>query len=99
MVDLVLIRVDAWKSVADSYAAFPGAAGLRSTSATFLRSSTNYLISSCGVSSSGARRIDDGSFKVTQHRGEFVPSELAHYVTATVHPASLPSQPRRGGRQ
>ena len=29
------------------------------------------------------------SFKVTQHRGEFVTSELAPFVTATVHPSSI----------
>jgi len=29
------------------------------------------------------------TFKVTEHRGELLRSELAPYVTATVHPSSL----------
>lgn len=29
------------------------------------------------------------SFRVTQHRGEFVDSPLAPLVTATVHPSSI----------
>jgi uracil-DNA glycosylase len=28
-------------------------------------------------------------FRVTHHRGEFVPSKLARYVSATVHPSSI----------
>jgi len=41
-------------------------------------------------------------FRVTQHRGEFIQSELAPYVTATEHPSSIlraPEEARRAEMQ
>jgi len=39
------------------------------------------------------------SFRVTQHRGEFVDSELPALVTATVHPSSILRLPDRDERE
>jgi uracil-DNA glycosylase len=36
-----------------------------------------------------AQALLDRDFRVTQHRGEFLKSELAPYVMATVHPSSI----------
>jgi DNA polymerase len=41
------------------------------------------------LGATAAQALLGKSFKVTQHRGEFVASELAPYVTATVHPSSI----------
>ncbi len=41
------------------------------------------------LGATAAQALLGRSFKVTQHRGEFVASELAPYVTATVHPSSI----------
>jgi DNA polymerase len=41
------------------------------------------------LGSTAAQAVISRSFKVTQQRGVFVPSELAEYVTATVHPSSI----------
>ena len=37
-------------------------------------------------------------FRVTQHRGQWVPSELAPFVTATVHPSAILRAPDDEGR-
>jgi DNA polymerase len=45
-----------------------------------------------------AKALLGGSFKVTQHRGELLDSDLAPIVSATVHPSSIlrqPDEPRR----
>jgi uracil-DNA glycosylase family protein len=41
------------------------------------------------LGATAAQALLGKSFKVTQHRGEFVASELAPFVTATVHPSSI----------
>jgi DNA polymerase len=41
------------------------------------------------LGATAAQALLGKSFKVTAHRGEFVPSELAPLVLATVHPSSL----------
>ncbi|MGI9103304.1 MAG: UdgX family uracil-DNA binding protein [Terriglobales bacterium] len=41
------------------------------------------------LGATAAQALLGSSFKVTQHRGEFVPTDLAPYVTATVHPSSI----------
>ncbi len=41
------------------------------------------------LGATAAQALLGKTFKVTQHRGEFVASELAPYVTATVHPSSI----------
>jgi DNA polymerase len=41
------------------------------------------------LGATAAQALLGKSFKVTQHRGEFVASGLAPFVTATVHPSSI----------
>ncbi len=41
------------------------------------------------LGATAAQALLGRNFKVTQHRGEFVASELAPFVTATVHPSSI----------
>jgi DNA polymerase len=41
------------------------------------------------LGATAAQAVIDPKFKVTAHRGEFVPSTLAAFVTATVHPSSI----------
>ena len=41
------------------------------------------------LGATAAQALLGKSFKVTQHRGSFVPSALAPRVTATVHPSSI----------
>jgi DNA polymerase len=41
------------------------------------------------LGATAAQALLGRTFKVTAHRGEFVPSPLAELVTATVHPSSL----------
>ena len=41
------------------------------------------------LGATAAQALLGKNFKVTQHRGEFVASDLAPYVTATVHPSSI----------
>ncbi len=41
------------------------------------------------LGASAAQAVIDPRFKVTAHRGRFVPSTLAQFVTATVHPSSI----------
>lgn len=41
------------------------------------------------LGASAAQGLLGRDFRVTQHRGEWISSELAPYVTATVHPSSI----------
>lgn len=41
------------------------------------------------LGSTAAQAVVGPKFRVTLQRGIFVPSELAEYVTATVHPSSI----------
>lgn len=41
------------------------------------------------LGATAAQSVIGSDFKVTQHRGTFVPSPLADFVTATVHPSSI----------
>lgn len=41
------------------------------------------------LGATAAQSLLGRKFKVTEHRGEFVESPLAHLVTATVHPSSI----------
>jgi len=41
------------------------------------------------LGATAAQAVIDPKFKVTAHRGAFVPSTLASYVMATVHPSSI----------
>jgi len=50
------------------------------------------------LGATAAQALLGKSFKVTHHRGEFVASELAPYVTATVHPSSILRAPDDEGR-
>jgi uracil-DNA glycosylase family protein len=45
-----------------------------------------------------ARALLGGSFRVTQHRGELLESDLAPIVSATVHPSSILRQPDEESR-
>ncbi len=45
------------------------------------------------LGATAAQAILGKSFKLTQHRGEFVPSPIAPYVLATVHPSSILRSP------
>jgi len=45
------------------------------------------------LGAAAAQALLGRNFKVTQHRGEFVASDLAPYVTATVHPSSILRSP------
>jgi uracil-DNA glycosylase len=51
------------------------------------------------LGATAAQALLGRSFRVTQHRGEFVPSSLAPYVTATVHPSSILRAPDDETRQ
>ena len=41
------------------------------------------------LGATAAQALIAPSFKVTQHRGELLPSSLAAFITATVHPSSI----------
>ena len=45
-----------------------------------------------------AKALLGSSFKVTQHRGELLDSDLAPIVSATVHPSSILRQPDEPSR-
>jgi len=45
-----------------------------------------------------ARALLGGSFRVTQHRGELLESDLAPIVSATIHPSSILRQPDEESR-
>jgi uracil-DNA glycosylase len=41
------------------------------------------------LGATAAKALIDPSFKVTEHRGELIPSTLAPFILATVHPSSI----------
>jgi uracil-DNA glycosylase family protein len=51
------------------------------------------------LGATAAQALLGPSFRVTQHRGEFVPSDLAPHVLATVHPSSLLRAPDEQSRR
>ncbi len=51
------------------------------------------------LGATAAQALLGRSFKVTQHRGELLGSELAPYVTATVHPSSILRAPDEESRR
>ena len=51
------------------------------------------------LGATAAQALLGRSFKVTQHRGTFVPSSLAPRVTATVHPSSILRAPDEESRR
>ncbi len=50
------------------------------------------------LGATAAQAILGKDFKVTQHRGELIPSKLAPYVMATVHPSSILRAPDEDAR-
>src|SRR5919106_1511050 len=50
------------------------------------------------LGATAAKALLGSSFRVTQHRGELLDSELAPIVTATVHPSSILRQPDERAR-
>ncbi len=50
------------------------------------------------LGATAAQALLGKNFKVTQHRGELIASELAPYVTATVHPSSILRAPDAASR-
>ena len=50
------------------------------------------------LGATAAQAVIDPRFKVTTHRGEFVPSTLAPFVMATVHPSSILRAPDHEAR-
>jgi uracil-DNA glycosylase len=50
------------------------------------------------LGSTAAKALLGSSFRVTQHRGELLDSDLAPIVTATVHPSSILRQPDEESR-
>jgi DNA polymerase len=50
------------------------------------------------LGATAAQALLGASFRVTKRRGVFVPSELAPYVTATVHPSSILRAPAAAAR-
>jgi uracil-DNA glycosylase len=50
------------------------------------------------LGATAAKALLGGSFRVTQHRGELLDSDLAPIVTATVHPSSILRQPDEESR-
>jgi DNA polymerase len=51
------------------------------------------------LGATAAQAIIDRKFRVTQHRGEFIDTELAPLVTATVHPSSILRAPDDAARR
>jgi uracil-DNA glycosylase family protein len=54
------------------------------------------------LGATAAKALLGSSFRLTQHRGEFLDSDLAELVTATVHPSSIlrgPSEERDARRE
>jgi len=51
------------------------------------------------LGSTAAQALISPKFKVTQQRGQFVESDLAEYVTATVHPSSILRAPTDAARR
>jgi DNA polymerase len=50
------------------------------------------------LGATAAKAVLGSSFKVTQHRGELLDSDLAPIVSATVHPSSILRQPDEESR-
>jgi DNA polymerase len=50
------------------------------------------------LAATAAKAVLGSSFKVTQHRGELLDSDLAPIVSATVHPSSIVRQPDEESR-
>src|ERR1700687_5308179 len=50
------------------------------------------------LGATAAQSLLGKDFRVTQHRGEFIASSLAPYVTATVHPSSILRAPDEDAR-
>ncbi len=50
------------------------------------------------LGATAAQALLGRTFKVTQRRGELIPSELAPYITATVHPSSILRAPDEATR-
>jgi DNA polymerase len=50
------------------------------------------------LGATAAKTLLGSSFRVTQHRGELLDSELAPIVAATVHPSSILRQPDEAAR-
>jgi DNA polymerase len=51
------------------------------------------------LGATAAQALLGAQFRVTQHRGEFVESSLAPFVTATVHPSSILRAPDEAARR
>jgi uracil-DNA glycosylase len=51
------------------------------------------------LGATAAQALLGREFRVTEHRGEFIQSDLAPYVTATVHPSSILRSPDEERRQ
>ncbi len=51
------------------------------------------------LGATAAQALLGKSFRVTQHRGEFVESALAPYVAATIHPSAILRMPDESERQ
>ena len=51
------------------------------------------------LGATAAKALLGASFRLTQHRGEFLDSDLAELVTATVHPSSILRGLHRGARR
>ena len=50
------------------------------------------------LGATAAQSLLGKDFKVTQHRGELIPSDLAPYVVATVHPSAILRAPDEDAR-
>ena len=51
------------------------------------------------LGATAAKALLGSSFKVTQHRGELLDSDLAPIVTATIHPSAILRGPDDATRQ
>ena len=51
------------------------------------------------LGATAAQALLGRDFRVTQHRGEFVPSDLARYVAATIHPSAILRAPDEQARR
>jgi uracil-DNA glycosylase len=51
------------------------------------------------LGATAAKALLGSSFRVTQHRGELLDSELAGFVTATIHPSAILRGPDEASRQ
>jgi uracil-DNA glycosylase family 4 len=51
------------------------------------------------LGATAAQSLLGRDFRVTQHRGELLDSDLAEYVTATIHPSAILRQQDEHARQ